>query len=126
MPTTEIGLWVTATVALLGAVWAIVRDRRKPQLDAAQAENTLVNSDAVKAEIKRQSDESNLRRDLRVLDLENWAWEKVRPWGRHVVVTFEKMCDLMREDRTALGLEMPEIHLDEFPEMPPPRPLTPT
>lgn len=123
MALSEIVLVGTTLLAVATAIATIVRDRRKPELDAAQAEHALVNSDAVKAEIKRQSDVSNARRDLRLLDIENWAFDKVRPWGRDVVTKFDQQGDLLRKMATALGQTVPEIHLEPFPEMPPPRPL---
>lgn len=117
--------WVplaAAFVAIAATLAGIIRDRRKPELDSAQAESAIVNSSSVKLQIKKMSDESNNRRDLRILDLENWG-DDMRAWGREVRATFDKICDLMREDRRALNLEMPEIHLSEPPEFPPPRPL---
>lgn len=119
MQISEIVLVSTTMLAVGTAIAAIVRDRRKPQLDAAQAETALVNSDAIKAEIKRQSDVSNARRDLRLLDLENWAFEKVRPWGREAVTRFDQQSDVVSELAQALGRTVVPVHLPPFPEMPP-------
>ena len=115
-------LTVTTTLAIVTAIAAVVKDRRKPVLDEAQAQQAIVNSDAVKAEIRRMSEMSNLQRDLRILDLERWG-DEMRPWASSVVHEFEKLCELMREDREALGLEMPEIHIQRPPPFPPPRPV---
>lgn len=121
MSLNETVLVATTLLAVATAIAAIVKDRRKPELDAAQAASALVNSDAVKAEIQRTSNALNAARDLRVLDLEKWA-DKMRPWVWEVRTTFDTMCALMREDRAALGLDMPDLHLSEPPEFPPPRP----
>lgn len=122
MTSTEIGLWITTVVAVIGAVWAIIRERNKPELDAAQAQNALVNSDSVKATIQKMSDESNMVRDIRILDLEKWG-DKMRPWMREVRDKFDQLCDLLRQELSANGRDMPDIHLSEPPEFPPPRPL---
>ncbi|MCG5431259.1 hypothetical protein LV457_03010 [Mycobacterium sp. MYCO198283] len=116
MTWSEAALIITAVASVVGAVWVIVRERRKPTLD-------LANSDQIKAQVKKISDETNARRDLRVLQLENWAFEKVRPWGRDAVTKFDQQGDLLRELAKAVGREVPVIHLDPFPEMPPPMTL---
>lgn len=120
MSLNEIVLAITAIGALITAVAALVYNRRKPDLDAAQAASALVNSDAVKTEIQRTSNALNAARDLRVLDLEKWA-DKMRPWVWEVRTTFDAMCALMREDRSVLGLEMPDLKLSDPPDFPPPR-----
>jgi len=120
MSLNEVVLAITAFGALITAIAALVYNRRKPELDAAQAANALVNSDAVKTEIERSSKALNANRDLRVLDLEKWA-DKMRPWVWDVRTTFDAMCALMREDRAALGLDMPDLKLSDPPEFPPPR-----
>lgn len=123
MSTTEYLSFAAAVVAIGVAIAGAVKDRRKPVLDAAQAESAIVNSDSVKQQIKRMSDESNMRRDLRILDLEQWG-DRVRPYLRIVAQRFDELCDLIREDREKLDLPMPNIEpLPPAPEMPPPRPL---
>jgi adenylate kinase len=113
----------TAVLAVAVAVAGIVRDRRKPELDAAQAESAIVNSSSVKQQIKRMSDESNMRRDLRILDLENWA-DLMRPWASRAKERDDLIFDTIREDRRRLGLEMPHFPaLPPVPAFPPPRPL---
>lgn len=118
--------WVSisaAAIAIAGAFAGIVRDRRKPALDEAQATSALVNSDSVKAQIKRMSDESNIRRDLRILDLEQWA-DLMRPWASRAKERDDICFDLIREDRKRLGLDMPYIpELPPVPTFPPPRAL---
>lgn len=107
-------LQVAGTVgAILIAVFAWIQNRRKPKLDEATTEN-------IRQTVKKQADENNARRDRRLLDLEKWGFERVMPWGRTAVAVVDKMCDLIREDRATLGLEMPEIYLPPFPDMPPP------
>lgn len=116
---------LTTVTVLIGAAAAIIRERRKPQLDAAQAENALVNSESVKATIKQMTDkanamrdQANAMRDLHMLALEDWAFEEVRPWGREVVVKYDKQNDLLRELGKRVDVDVPEDHLPPFPEMP--------
>ena len=110
-------------VSVLAVIAGIVRDRRKPDLDQAQATSALVNSDSVKQQIKRMSDESNARRDLRILDLEEWA-DVIRPWASRVKERDDIIFETIREDRRRLGLEMPYIPpLPPVPPFPRPRPL---
>ncbi len=100
-------------MAIIGAAAAIIRDRRKPQLD-------LANRDQVQSVVKEYADKSNARRDLRLLQIENWAFNQVRPWGRDTVVKFDRQSDLLHDMAAKLQIEVPVIHLLEFPEMPPP------
>lgn len=115
MTLTEVALILTAGGSLALTVWTIVKERRKPQLDEAQTR-------AVQVEVARSSAELNASRDLRVLDLEQWA-DKMKPWTREVRDKFEMVCELLKEERWAVGKSMPEIHLPPPPEPPPPRPL---
>lgn len=113
----EIALALSPLAALIVAVWAVIRERRKPQLDEAQI-------DQVKNEIKRTNEEFNLRRDRRILDLENWG-DNMRPWASAMMRRDDVMCNLIKEDRTRLGLPMPDIEpLPPMPEFPKPQPLT--
>lgn len=121
MSITEWSLLATTAVAVIGAILLGIRERRKPVIDAATAESIVVNSEAIKQEIKRQGDLSNARRDLRLLALEKWGFEDVRPWGRDVVTKFDTQNELVRELATALGRTVPEVRLAPFPEMPPPQ-----
>lgn len=124
MSPTEYLLIATTVVTAIGALSLAIRERRKPELDAAQVENAMVNSESIKSEIKKQSDLSNARRDLRLLALEKWGFDEVRPWGRDVVTKFDLLSDLLRAELWAQGhKEMPDIHLTPFPEMPPPQAL---
>lgn len=110
-------------IAIVGAAAAILRDRKKPDLDEAQAKSALVNSDSVKQQIRKMSDESNARRDLRVLDLEEWA-DKMRPWTYQVRDRYERLQELVKDMLWAEGKKMPEdMGLPEPPPFPPPRPL---
>jgi hypothetical protein len=121
---TEYVLIAAAVIPAIGALTLAIRERRKPELDAAQIESAIVNSESIKQEIKNKSDLSNARRDIRLLALEKWGFEEVRPWGRDVVVKFDLMADLLRAELWSQGhKEMPDIHLTPFPEMPPPQAL---
>lgn len=120
MSWSEALLAAAAIISAIGAVGAVFYKRRQPELDQATAAHQLVSSDAVKTEIEKSSRELNAARDLRVLDLEKWA-DRMRPWVWEVRTTFDRMCGLMREDRAALGLDMPALTLSEPPEFPPPR-----
>lgn len=119
-------VYILTTIGAIGvAVAAIIRDRRKPALDSAQAENTLVNSESVKATIREMTDQANAKRDqanamrdLHLLQLEDWAFEEVRPWGREVVRKYDKQNDMLRELGARLDVDVPEDHLPPFPEMP--------
>lgn len=116
----EFGMLATALVAIVGAAAAIIRDRRKPQLDQ-------VNSDLVRTEVRKMNDEinaerdrKNARRDLRLLQLDTWAFDKIVPWGRDAVRKFDMQGDQVEELATALGRSVDRIHLDPFPDPPPP------
>lgn len=113
----------TTLLAVATAIGAIVRDRRKPLLDAAQAASALVNSDAVKTEIERTSKALNANRDLRVLDLEKWA-DKMRPCIWAIKERDDVICNALRQAYTRLELPMPSLPpFPEIPEFPEPRPL---
>ena len=109
-------------VSVLAVIAGIVRDRRKPDLDQAQATSALVNSDSVKQQIKRMSDESNARRDLRILDLEEWA-DLMRPWASDAQAKFAMLAEMIRAELWDKGKRMPDIELMPPPKFPPPRPL---
>lgn len=114
MPTlAEVGLIATTLVTVIGAIAVIVRDRRKPQLDMA-------NRDQVQSVVKEYADKSNARRDLRLLQVENWAFNEVRPWGRDTVLKFDMQGDQVQDLARALGRTVERIHLEPFPEMPAP------
>lgn len=123
MSVTEWILIATTITAAVGAFSLAIRERRKPELDAAQAASAVVNSESIKQEIKKQSDLSNARRDIRLLALEQWGFDQVRPWGRDVVTKFDLIADLLKAELWEQGKAMPEIHLAPFPEMPPPQAL---
>lgn len=107
-------------VSVLAVVAGIIRDRRKPDLDQAQATSALVNSDSVKQQIKRMSDESNARRDLRILDLEEWA-DAMRPWASDAQAKFAMLAEMIRAELWDRGRPMPDIDLLPPPKFPPPR-----
>jgi hypothetical protein len=113
----EFGLLVTPALAIVGAAAAIIRDRRKPAIDSATAKQ-------IESVARDYSNKFNAQRDLRQLQVENWAFNQVMPWGRTTVAKFDKQGDQVRELARALGREVEPIHLDPFPEMPPP--LLPT
>lgn len=113
MTLTEAALLTTTLLAVLGGVWAIIRERNKPRLD-------LANSDQVRSVVKEYADKSNARRDLRLLQIDNWAFNQVMPWGRDAVVKFDKQGDQLEELAHDLGRHVERIHLAPFPEMPPP------
>lgn len=112
-----------AVVAIVGAVTAFVQNRRKPQLDSAQADAVAAQVKKTNAEINRDRDELNLHRDRRVLDLEKWA-DKMRPamWARDTRI--DLLTRLVIEDHEALDKPVPEMEpLPMWPEFPEPRPL---
>lgn len=115
-----------AIVAILVSIAGVIRERRKPALDAAQANSALVNSDAVKQQIKKMSDESNVRRDLRILDLEEWA-DAMRPWSSEVQAYYAMLVDIVKAEMWEAGhRELPgglPTTLPAPPEFPKPRPL---
>jgi hypothetical protein len=113
MSLTEISLLVTTLVAIMGGIWAIFRERNKPRLEGAT-------TDQVRSVVKEYADKSNARRDLRLLQIDNWAFNQVMPWGRDAVVKFDKQGDQVQDLATALGRQVERIHLAPFPEMPPP------
>jgi hypothetical protein len=113
MSLTEGALLTTTLLAVIGGIWAIIRERNKPRLD-------LANSDQVRSVVKEYADKSNARRDLRLLQIDNWAFNQVMPWGRSVVAKFDRQGDQLQELANAQGVEVERVHLDPFPEMPPP------
>lgn len=116
-------LYATTLLAIITAIAAIVKDRRKPDLDAAAIESTVINSAKVKAEIKSRAQQENFRRDLRILDLEEWG-EQVRPYLSQVAERDNQMLTLIREDRVRCKLPMPDIApLPPPPPFPKPQPL---
>lgn len=121
-----LGEWIsiaTAATAIVIAGAGVLRDRKTPVLQQAQADGAVIDAEAVKAEVKRANNELNVQRDLRILDLERWG-DRMRPWTSAVKARDDVMCDLIREDRRALNLPMPEIApLPDAPEFPPPRAL---
>lgn len=122
MSLSEILLASAAILSSLGAVGAVFYKRRQPELDNATAAHQLVSSNAVKTEIERASRQLNAQRDLRVLDLETWA-DLMRPWTREVRDKFDRLFEMLRDERWSAGKDMPEIHLPDPPEFPPPRPV---
>lgn len=123
MTLSEILSICTTLLAIAVAVAAIIRNRRQPQLNAAQTVSALVSSDAVKAEIERTTKALNANRDLRVLDLEIWA-DHMRPCIRSIQARDDVMCDALRVAYTRLELPMPDLPaFPEIPEFPPPRPI---
>jgi hypothetical protein len=122
-PASELILWITTGLALLVGLAGIIKDRRTPELNQAQATSALADSDQVKAEIKRLSEQSNMARDLRILDLEKWG-DAMRPWASSVMRRDNQMLELIKEDRVRCNLPMPELEpLMPYPEFPAPRPL---
>lgn len=113
MSLTELGLLSTTIIAIVGAAAAIIRDRRKPRVDMA-------NVSQIESVVKEYANKFNAQRDLRQLQVENWAFNQVMPWGRATVVKFDKQGDQLRDLAHKLGVEVAPIHLDPFPEMPPP------
>ena len=113
MTLAETALLGTTIVAIVGAMAAIVRDRRKPRVDMASASQ-------IESVVKEYADKSNARRDLRLLQVENWAYSQVRPWGWDAVAKFNLQNDMVRVLAVKLGETVPEVHLAPFPEMPPP------
>lgn len=123
MPIDRIVLITVTLLSIATAVAAMIRDRKVPELTVAQATASLVSSDQVKAEIKRMSEQSNMSRDLRILDLENWG-DKIRPFLSKVVARDNMLLTLIREDRVRCNLPMPDIApLEEPPPFPEPRPM---
>lgn len=110
MTGTEIALILTTIMTVVGGIAVIIRDHRKTRMD----------SDTVRAQVKELTDKSSARRDMRVLQLENWAFDKVRPWGREVVVKYDRQNDTLAEMAKALNISFVPDHLPPFPEMPPP------
>jgi hypothetical protein len=112
-----------AILSALAAIGSLFYKRRQPELDEATIEHTLVNSDAVKTEIERESRKLNADRDLRVIDLEVWA-DKMRPALYAVKRRDDVLCDLIRTAYDKLALPVPVIPaFPEIPEFPPPRHL---
>lgn len=112
----EIALVLSPLAAVIIAVWAIVRERKKPQLDEAQI-------DQVKAELRKDDVMFNLHRDRRILALERWG-DNMRGWVSGLRRRDEQMINLIREERERCGLDMPPVEpFPEPPEFPTPEPI---
>ena len=130
MQISDVALWVTTGTALLVAVgglfqqWRTMRDSAgTPKLTEAQTDTQVVTAEQMKNEIKRQTQEGNIWRDLRILDLERWG-DAMRPYLSARDRREDQMLELIREDRARCGLPMPEIApLPPAPPYPEPRPL---
>jgi hypothetical protein len=121
MSANEWVLTATAVISAFVAVAAVIRDRRKPALDTAQAQSALINSDSVKATIKRMSDETNLARDQRIWALEQYV-DKMRPWTRSIHDIIDDLCRRLKAELEVNGGQMPDIVVPDAPEVPPPMP----
>lgn len=127
---TPVGAALVAIIAAGSAFYQNYQNRKKPILDEAQAEAVSAQVKKTNAEINRDRDEYNARRDLELIRWQSWVFEKVRPWGRDVVTKFDQQGEQLRQALAAIArmvteahLEpFDEIHLDPFPEMPPPLP----
>lgn len=108
MPLSEWGALVAIIVSLGTVIWAVIRERHKPQLDAEQTK-------AVKQEVAKTTNELNIARDRRILALEVWG-DSMRPWARAVHNRHDKMCVLIEDAYSTLKLPVP--HIDPLPEMP--------
>lgn len=123
MSLSEVFLAAAAILSAVGALGAVFYKRRQPELDQATAAHQLVSSDAVKTEIERSSRALNAARDLRVLDLENWA-DEMRPWVYGVRTRDDMMCDLIKKAYEKLQMPIPDIpELPDTPKFPEPRPV---
>lgn len=124
-------LQIAGTITALGiATGALIRDRKKPKLDDSQVEvndanieHTIVNSESVKGELRKMNDEFNLRRDLELSDLRVWAYDQTLPWYRLVQKTWDEREVIICEMARLLDRVIEPIHLPDFPPIPPPRPL---
>jgi hypothetical protein len=114
-----LGASITSLIVAIGGIGALVRDRRKPELDAAQAANALVSSESVKAEIKRMSDETNLNRDQRIWALEQFV-DKARPYFRQISDVVDELCHRLKVEVEKTGGTMPAIVVPDPPAIPPP------
>lgn len=113
---TEYGPLIAAAAALLAAVAAVVQKRRAPQLDG-------VNVDLIKTEVREANAEYHAQRDLELVQWQSYVFNKIRPWGREVVLLWDKRDDQLREMARRLDMEVPEQHLPPFPD--PPGPVKP-
>lgn len=123
MPASEWVLVTTTAIAVLTALAAVIRDRKTPVLQQAQADGAVIDSQMVKAEVKRANNALNVERDLRVLDLEKWA-DRMRPTIYKIKERDDVMCTLIKDAYVRLNLPVPVIpEFPEVPEFPPPRAL---
>lgn len=116
MTWTEAALILTALGSLGLAVWTVVKERRKPQLDEAQTA-------AVRAEVQKSDRSLNLWRDRRILDLESWG-DHMRPWASAMDRRDEQMMVLITTAYERLGWPVPAIEpKPAMPKFPEPREL---
>lgn len=107
-----------AIVAIIGAAAAFWTNRRKPRLDANQAEQ-------VSAQVKKTNAELNRDRDLRVLDLELWG-DAMRPVIRAIQIRDDQLVGALTVAYERLGWQMPTISpFPGIPRFPEPRPVPP-
>jgi hypothetical protein len=125
-------LQVAATgTALVVALAAYAQNRRKPKVDESQVEvneasvkHTLVTSDTVRGELRKMNDQFNLRRDLELADFRTWAYDQTLPWYRLVQQRWDEREKLICDMAAQLDRQIEPIHLPDFPQPPPPRPLS--
>lgn len=110
---TEYGPLIAAGGALIASVAAVVQKRRTPQLDGA-------NVDLIKTEVREANAEYNAQRDLELIQWQSYVFNKIRPWGREVVILWDRRDDLLRELARKLGTDVEEQHLPPFPDPPSP------
>lgn len=116
MTLTELGLVITPVLAIAGAAWAIIRDRRKPSIDGGTAKQ-------IGLQVERITRDLNAARDLRVLDLEKWA-DKMRPVIWKIKDRDDVMCSIIKALAWDLERKIPNIpDFPDIPEFPEPRPL---
>lgn len=114
--------WIPLGASALSIViagGAIAQNRRKPALDASTLSKDAVTNESVKAEIKKMADETNLARDQRIWQLEQFV-DKARPYFRVIHDIVDELCQRLKAEVEKNGGTMPDITVPDPPEIPPP------
>jgi hypothetical protein len=114
----------TILVALVTAIALIRewrRDRGKPAVDAAQADQMLADKDTLRATIEKMAAETHRSRDFRIWQLEGYV-DLDRSWHRKMITLVEYLIELLRAELAKNGGALPVIDVPLPPEIPePPR-----
>lgn len=119
----EVILAVTTIVSVVIAAFALVRewrrDRLKPAVDAADAEQKVADRDQLRATIKQMADETNRARDYRIWQLEAYL-DMDRSWHRKMTSLVENLIEALNTELGKSGGHLPDFDIPDPPGIPEP------